>query len=141
MIRINRRIALDPSELEFEFIRASGPGGQNVNKVATAARLRFDVIGSPNLPVAVKDRLAKLAGRRMGSDGILSILARRFRTQEANRRDAVARLVALVQRAAVLKTPRRRTKPSPAAKEQRLKEKRIRSGTKARRKSVGPDAD
>ena len=141
MIRVNRRIALGESELMFEFIRASGPGGQNVNKVATAVRLRFDVQNSPNLPPDVRERLAQLAGRRIGADGMLSILARRYRTQEANRRDAVARLVGLLERAAVKPTPRRKTAPTGAARERRLKEKRLRGGTKARRGAVQSDGD
>ncbi|HVO76792.1 MAG TPA: alternative ribosome rescue aminoacyl-tRNA hydrolase ArfB [Candidatus Bathyarchaeia archaeon] len=100
MIWVSRFIAIDDSEIVFEFLRSSGPGGQNVNKVATAVRLRFDVRRSSSLPIEVRERLIRLAGKRVGEDGILAIVARRHRTQEANRRDAVERLVGLVRRAA-----------------------------------------
>jgi len=138
MIRISRRIALDESELVFDFVRSSGPGGQNVNKVATAVRLRFDVSGSRSLPAGVRLRLVGIAGRRIAADGTLSILARRYRTQDSNRRDALARLVRLIERAAVRPKPRRKTLPTRAARERRLKEKRLRGGTKAGRKAVAP---
>jgi ribosome-associated protein len=141
MIRISRRIALDESELVFDFVRSSGPGGQNVNKVATAVRLRFDVPGSRSLPADVRLRLVGIAGRRIAKDGTLSIFARRYRTQDSNRRDAVARLVRLIERAAVRPKPRRKTLPTRAARERRLEEKRIRGGTKAGRKAVRPEAD
>jgi ribosome-associated protein len=130
MIRITNTIALDESEMEFEFIRSSGPGGQNVNKVATAVQLRFDVANSRSLPAGVKDRLIRIAGRRMTKDGILAITARRHRTQRQNREDAVARLVKLIERAAARPKNRRRTKPTAASKTRRREEKRRRSAIK-----------
>lgn len=141
MLRINRRVVLNESELTFEFVRSSGPGGQNVNKVSTAVRLRFDVRNSPHLPPDVRDRLVQIAGRRIGADGVLSILARRYRTQESNRRDAVARLVHWIERAAAIPRARRKTAPTKAARERRLEEKRHRGGTKAGRRAVASDTD
>ena len=137
MIQINDRIAIDEGELRFEFLRASGPGGQNVNKVSTAVRLRFDVRACPSLPEEVRARLLGLAGRRVGQDGVLSIEARRFRTQEANRRDAVERLVLLVRKAVEKPKPRRETKPSRASKVRRLETKRRRGQAKQTRKPPG----
>ena len=131
---INPRLSLDASELTFSFIRSSGPGGQNVNKVATAVQLRFDARHSPSLPDPVVCRLLTLAGRRATSAGEIVITAQRFRTQEANRKDAVDRLVELVRAAAV--TPKRRvaTKPSRASRERRLKGKKRRSTVKRDRR-------
>src|SRR5271167_2189245 len=106
MIRINRNIEIDERELEWEFIRASGPGGQNVNKVSTAVRLRFDVRGSASLPPDVRERLIRMAGKRVGEDGYLMIHARRCRTQESNRRDAIERLVELIDQACERPKPR-----------------------------------
>jgi ribosome-associated protein len=136
MIRVNRAISIDESELTFEFVRSSGPGGQNVNKVATAARLRFDVMRSRSLPLEVRERLLRIAGRRVGGDGILTIRAQRQRTQEGNRREATLRLVELVRRAAVRRRPRRATKPTAASRRKRLETKRLRSRTKAGRRGV-----
>ncbi|MFN3891082.1 MAG: alternative ribosome rescue aminoacyl-tRNA hydrolase ArfB [Beijerinckiaceae bacterium] len=133
MIRITRSIAIDESELQENFVRASGPGGQNVNKVASAVQLRFDVAHSPSLPDDVRARLARLAGRRLTNEGVLILNADRFRTQERNRADALDRLVALIREAAVRPVARIATKPSRAAKKKRVDEKKRRSDVKRRR--------
>ena len=124
MIDITPAIRLHEDELRFQFKLASGPGGQNVNKVATAAELRFDVASSPSLPEAVRARLLILAGSRVTQDGELLITARRFRSQERNRQDAIDRLIALIRKAAEPPKPRLKTRPSRAARERRLEEKR-----------------
>lgn len=129
-----RRIRVRPSELRFEAHRASGPGGQNVNKVSTAIRLRFDVAASPSLPADVKERLIRLAGRRMTGQGELTIEAARYRTQEANRRDAERRFLRLLEAAARTPRPRRPTKPTAASRRRRLEAKRRRSEIKRRRR-------
>lgn len=134
MIPITSAISLDDSELHETFIRASGPGGQNVNKVATAVQLRFDARHSPSLPDAVRARLLRLAGKRVNAEGVLLIEAARFRTQEQNRADARARLIALIRQAALPPKSRRKTKPSRAAKERRLEGKKRRSAVKILRK-------
>ena len=141
MIEITPAIHLDETELTFRFVRASGPGGQNVNKVATAVQLRFDVAHSPSLPRAVRERLTTLAGRKMTSDGVLVIEASRHRTQQANREDALERLVALIRRAVVPPKKRRKTRPTAASKQQRLDDKKRRSGVKKMRRKVDPNSD
>jgi ribosome-associated protein len=130
MIRITRQIAIDGSELEERFFHASGPGGQHVNKAATAVQLRFDAARSPSLPDDVRQRLIDLAGNQVTGDGVLVIEAQRFRSQRRNRRDARKRLVALIRQAAKEPKQRRETKPSRAAKERRLENKRRRSEKK-----------
>ena len=134
MIEITPSLQIDERELQIDFIRASGPGGQNVNKVATAVQLRFDVQTSA-LPEEVKARLRHLAGKRMTGEGVLLIEARRFRTQEQNREDAIQRLVELVQKSLVEPKKRKKTKPSAASKEKRLKEKKRRGENKKLRQS------
>jgi ribosome-associated protein len=136
MIRITGTIAIDEREIEESFIRASGPGGQNVNKLATAVQLRFDVARSA-LPPEVRTRLERLAGRRLTGEGVLVITAQRHRTQARNRDDARARLVDLIRRAAVAPTPRRPTRPPPRARRARLDSKKRRSGLK-RLRTVRP---
>jgi ribosome-associated protein len=127
-------------ELEEQFIRSSGPGGQNVNKVATAVQLRFDAANAPGLPERVRERALKLAGQRATKDGVIVIEASRFRTQEQNRADARARLAALLTKAAEPPPkPRKKTRPSKGAVERRLKEKAGRSGIKKMRGKVAPD--
>jgi ribosome-associated protein len=136
VIEITPAIAIDEAELEESFVRASGPGGQNVNKVATAVQLRFDVRRSPSLPEAVKARLERLAGARLTADGVLLITARSHRTQERNRQDALARLVELIRRATVPPVPRRPTKPTKASRRRRLEAKGKRSEVKRLRGDV-----
>jgi ribosome-associated protein len=135
MIRVTGTIAIDEREIHQQFIRASGPGGQNVNKVATAVQLRFDAAHSPSLSEDVRDRLLRLAGRRMTKEGYLVIDARRFRTQEQNRQDALARLVDLIRRAAQKPKIRKRTKPTLASRERRLESKHRRSRIKQLRRA------
>ena len=135
MLKVNDDIAIDERELEERFVRASGPGGQNVNKVSTAVELRFDVRGSASLPPAVRVRLARLAGRRLTDEGVLVIRAERFRTQERNRDDARARLVELVRSATIVPKRRIPTKPSRAAKQKRIDDKTKRSRVKHLRRN------
>ena len=130
MIQITDAIAIAEREIEESFVRDAGPGGQNVNKLATAVQLRFDVRHSPSLPEEVRVRLERLAGRRLTQEGVLIITARRHRTQERNRQDALDRLVELVRRAARPPTPRRATRPSAAARQRRLDVKQRRGAVK-----------
>lgn len=136
MLKITPEIAVSDDEIVLQFVRASGPGGQHVNKVATAVQLRFDVAGSPSLPDEVRTRLRSIAGRRLTEGGILVIDARRFRTQERNRQDAIERLVTLIRRAAQRPKPRKKTRPSAGARQRRLEEKRRRGDTKLLRRRV-----
>src|SRR5229473_1716949 len=133
MIRINDHISIDDSEVSESFIRSSGPGGQNVNKLATAVQLRFDVRRSPSLPNEVRARLERIAGRRLTRDGVLVITAQRHRTQERNRDDALTRLIEMIRAAAVRPTPRRPTRPTLGSKVRRLEGKKRRGGIKALR--------
>jgi ribosome-associated protein len=136
MIRITETIRLEEGELRERFVRSSGPGGQNVNKVATTVQLRFDARNSPSLTEEVRERLLRIAGKRVTREGVLVIEAGRFRTQEQNRRDARERLVRWVRKAAEPHKERKATRPSARVKERRLEEKRLRGETKRARKPV-----
>lgn len=135
MIRVNAQIELDEREIQEDFVRASGPGGQNVNKVSTAVQLRFDVARSPSLPDPVRARLIALAGRRLTQEGVLIIEAERYRSQRRNRDDALERLLALIREACEVETPRRPTRPTLASKKRRLDSKQRRGETKRLRTS------
>ena len=139
MLEVAPGITIDDSELEERFVRSSGPGGQNVNKVSTTVQLRFNVTASPSLPDDVQQRLIAIAGNRMTTDGVLVIEARRFRTQAGNREDARERLIELIRQAAIKPKRRRKTKPSKASGERRLETKRRRADTKHRRRDVRND--
>jgi ribosome-associated protein len=138
MIRITRTIALQESEIEETFVRASGPGGQNVNKVSTAVQLKFDVAHSPSLPDDVRMRLLALAGGRASFDGVITITAQRFRLQSRNRADALERLVELIREASHRPTPRKATRPTRASRQRRLESKKQRGEVK-RSRSRKPD--
>jgi ribosome-associated protein len=135
MIRVTDTISIDESELSESFVRSSGPGGQNVNKLSTAVQLRFDVRRSPSLPNDVAIRLYRIAGQRMTKDGVLVITAQRHRTQERNRADARERLIAMIREAATPPAPRRPTKPPKASRRERLETKKRRSGIKRLRQA------
>jgi ribosome-associated protein len=135
MIRITDQISIDESEIHESFVRSSGPGGQNVNKLSTAVQLRFDVRHSPSLPSDVAVRLMRLAGRRMTKNGVLVLIAQNHRTQERNRAEAQERLIDLIQQAAVRPIPRRATKPTRASKQRRIEGKKRRSVIKRQRQS------
>ncbi len=141
MIVVTPDIAIGEHEIKCDFVRSSGPGGQNVNKVSSAVQLRFDVNNNTSLPPETKNRLRKLAGKKLSTDGILIIQASRFKSQEKNRQDAVERLVRLIRQATVKPKKRVKTKPSRRAKQRRLETKRHRSRLKDSRRSVKGHGD
>lgn len=139
MIRVTDTISIDEEEIEESFVRSSGPGGQNVNKLSTAVQLRFDVRRSPSLPNDVAIRLMRLAGKRLTKDGVLVLMAQNNRTQERNRAEARERLIDLIREASVKPVPRRATKPTKASKTKRLEGKKLRSNVKDMRGKVRAD--
>lgn len=136
MIKVTDAISIDENEISYDFVHASGPGGQNVNKVATAVQLRFNVRGSSSLPPDVQERLERLAGNRVTQDGVLILQAQQHRSQERNRRDALERLVDLIRQAARQPRRRRRTRPTAASRRRRLEAKRHRAEIKRLRRKV-----
>lgn len=140
MIRVNAQIELDEREIQEAFVRASGPGGQNVNKVSTAVQLRFDVVHSPSLPDPVRARLIALAGRRLTQDGVLVIEADRYRSQRRNRDDALERLIELIREACEVEKPRHPTRPTLASKKRRLDSK-LRRGETKKLRGLKPGTD
>ena len=141
MIHISDTIALDEKEIQLDFIRASGPGGQNVNKVSSAVQLRFNLAETTAFNQAVRERLKRIAGKRLTADGILIIKAQRYRSQEQNRQDAIDRLVAMIRKAIQAPRHRRPTRPTPASKIRRLSTKRRRGDLKRRRRKVRQTED
>ena len=141
MIRVTSKISINEKEIEEDFIHATGPGGQNVNKVATAVQIRFDVRNSPSLTDDLRGRLIHLAGSRITGDGVLIIKAKRFRSQDKNRKDAVHRLIDLIRKAAKNPKPRRKTKPTSLSKMRRMEEKHHRSLIKKNRRSAPDPGD
>ena len=139
MILVNEAIAIREDEVQLDFVQAGGPGGQNVNKVASAVQLRFDT-QSPSLPEDVRVRLLRIANKKVGKDGVLLIEARRYRTQEQNRQDALERLVELIRQASIPPKVRRKTRPSAMVKEKRLEAKRRRGQVKRLRHTPGDDS-
>ena len=133
MIKITKHIAINENEIEEEFVRSSGPGGQNVNKVSTAVKLRFDAINSDSLTPEIKVRLIRLAGRRAAAGGVIIITGQRYRFREMNRRDALDRLIKLIRKASEKPIIRRKTKPTAASREERLKSKQLQSKKKKNR--------
>ena len=142
MIRITENIWLDEKEIHEDFVRAGGPGGQHVNKTATAVQLRFNAATSPSLPDDVRERLGRLAGKKLTEEGVLLIRANRYREQHRNREDAMERLISLLRRATEKPTPRKNSRPSAAAKRRRLEDKRRQSARKKHRGAVSrPNSD